>query len=582
MAAIFGGIGSWTADETALMADRLAHRGGPCERRNAGPCLLAGPLSGGGHVTLVADAAVFNRDELGQDDASAPELLAVAWSNGGARGLDRLNADYAFAAWNEQTRELALGRDYLGSRPLFYATAPGRGLLFASEYKALLAVNEVPAKPDLEMIQYMQHCKLLPVGRTMLSSVRSVPPGTVLVFDERGTMKREEKLTVVPMSVRTMSEADATRVVADAFVDAVRRRSTDCGRVGISLSGGIDSMGLACTFRSVHPDIELHTFTAGSGADDPEMQAAALVAGHIKSVHHEVVVTPDIVERDLADIVWQLEDPLARSEVVPLYEVGCAAGGLVDLVLTGSASDGLFAGMPKHKLLWLATKAPFFKEPLREFYHLTQTGVPPRSLMGKMLGVAYFRGKLPPVPQVVGAHGKPDATVFPPMGPEFLNTFLHAGFQPGVSKWISKMERVFAASGLGHTSPFFDKEMIRTAFAVSDAWKIHNKQEKYILRAALRSLVPKEVLNIPKFPMRMKYDVPFADALDRLADRWLSPDRLQRRGFFNPDQIARLRRRDRTKPYPAEWGMRIWSAITAEIWAEHFIDRRGAPPAVAK
>ena len=570
------------------MAGRLGHRGEGLSLWSGGGTTLAalgGPTAGPVQyqsLHVAADALVFNPEDLdcapglkpGPYDAAA--WLACVLGTDGPRGVARINADFAFAAWDDRTKELTLGRDYLGARPLYYAHVPGRGLAFASEYKALMALAEVPAEADLDMVQHLQHAKLLPVGRTLLRHVLAVPPGSLQTFDAAGKLVRSVVLPQIPLAVEPLDEETARKRVADAFVDAVRRRSRAATRTGIALSGGIDSMGLACTFRSVNPDVELHTFTAGSGPDDPEMQAAAIVAGHIKSVHHEVVVTPETVEQRLPEIVWHLEDPLARSEVVPLYEVGRVARAHVDLVLTGAASDGLFAGMPKHKLLWLAEAAPILKEPLREFYHLTQTGVWPSGLAGKLLSAAYFRGKLPPVPQVRGgAGGRPDATVFPSIHPEFVNEFLHKGFQTGVSKWISKMERVFAAAGLGHTSPFFDPGMIRVAFQVPDALKIKNRREKYILRAALRSLVPPEVLNIPKFPMRMKYDAAFADMLDRLAGHWLAPDRVRHRGFFDPAALARLCKRPAGKPYSAEWGMRIWTAVATEIWAEQFLDRRG-------
>jgi hypothetical protein len=77
--------------------------------------------------------------------------------------------------------------------------------------------------------------------------------------------------------------------------------------------------------------------------------------------------------------------------------------------------------------------------------------------------------------------------------------------------------------------------------------------------------------------MRMTYDDVFADRLDALADRYLSRDRVAARGIFDAAEIAGLRRYRRNGRYHAEAGMRIWTAIVTEIWAEIFVDGRGAP-----
>ena len=103
-------------------------------------------------------------------------------------------------------------------------------------------------------------------------------------------------------------------------------------------------------------------------------------------------------------------------------------------------------------------------------------------------------------------------------------------------------------------------------------------REKYVLRQALRSIVPDEVFNAPKVPMRMKHDAAFASALDGLAARILSKDRVERRGFMKFAAVERLRRRRPGRPYSSEGAMRLWTALLTEIWAHQFLDLRGADP----
>jgi asparagine synthase (glutamine-hydrolysing) len=381
------------------------------------------------------------------------------------------------------------------------------------------------------------------------------------------------------LAVKRMTMGAARDSVADAFMRAMKIRIARKPVVGVALSGGIDSIGVACASRQLLPNGEIHTFTAGSGPDDPEIMRAEFVARRIGAIQHSVLVTPAEVTGQLPEVVWHLEHPIARTATVQFYALGQKATGLVDTMLTGVAADGLFAGMPRHKILWLMGRLPFLRGPLTEFYSLTQAGRPPETMLGRLLDRICFRGSLPAVPAIRGSRYRPALPQFPANGTQFVNQVLCAGFQQSVARWLPKLERTLRAGGVSFASPFLDRDLMRVAFKIPGAHKIRRGKEKYVLRQALRSIVPAEVLNVPKFPMKMRHDRVFSDALDALADRILSRERVERRGFMDFGTVEGLRRRRPGRPYSSEGAMRLWTALLTEIWAHQFLDLRGARPA---
>ena len=94
---------------------------------------------------------------------------------------------FAFAAWDERSKRLWLARDFVGQKPLHYCRLQGGGVAFATEYKALLALSQVKAEPDLDSLQYMQCYKRTPSGRTLLSGIQSAPPGALIRLDRSGS-----------------------------------------------------------------------------------------------------------------------------------------------------------------------------------------------------------------------------------------------------------------------------------------------------------------------------------------------------------------------------------------------------------
>lgn len=595
MAGIFGLLGSRLDSELPGMASRLGHRGWTVDFQIPGRGVSLGGVSdrasscvvGQDGCVLVGDLTLYNVSELHaslkQVDQDHPDdagrLVLALYRTVGAEAFAMLNGEFALALWDDGKRELILARDFVGARPLYYALLPAGGLAFASEYKALLAIDEIAAEPDLDMLQWLQHTKHLPSERTLLRAVRAVLPGTALAFDCLGQTRWHSRMPPLELAVERMPMHVAQRAVTTAFMQAMETRIGCHASVGIALSGGIDSMGVACAARQLCPDAQIHTFTAGSARDDPEIIRAEFVADRIGATQHNVIVTPADISALLPQVVWHLENPIARSETVQFYALGQAASGIVEMVLTGVAADGLFAGMPRHKILWLIHQLPSLRVPLTEFYSLTQAGRPPETILGSLMDRLYFRGNLPAVPAVNGSSYRPALPQLPPNSREFLNQMLCAGFQESVASWLPKLERTLRAGRLSFTSPFLDRDLMRVAFTIPSAYKIHRGREKYVLRQSMRSIVPPEVLRAPKIPMKMKHDLAFSEVLDALADRLLSRERVERRGLFDFGTVKQLRRRRPGLPYNSEGAMRLWTALLTEIWAHQFLDLRGERPA---
>ena len=596
MGAFVGVLGSVAGDAAGAMLARLQHRGRRTHAENIGPDLFLGSVGDApetqiharGERILVCDVGATTGRELRKrgvgaiSGASSVAELLLATQDAGPASLEQVDGSFALALVDQSRRRVVLARDFFGTLPLFYAVVPSVGIIFASEYKALLCLPGLDASVDADMVQYLQNAKKLPPGRTLLAGVHSVPPGCVLELAHDADPHEVHRFAPLEVKVDNSSEAEAVERVRTGLRDAVARQCGDGERIGIALSGGIDSIGVACLARELYPDRPIHTFTASNGPDDPEGITARRVAKGLGATHHDVTTTPDLLETRLDQLVWHLEDPYARSETLQLFEVGAAAASHVDVLISGQGADSLFGGMPRYRLLDLMRPlvgVPFLRGPLTEFYNQTQLGLPPSSWLGKALDLAYYRGKLPPVPVVRGAHGPPQPVELPEPGPEFVNRAMARGFQAGQASDFPKYERCFAAYGIAYRSPFCDVTFARSAYTISDSLKIKNGAQKYILRRAMASVVPEAFLAVPKFMQALKQDAAFADRLDQVCSRVLSREAVTRRGLFDYAEIERLSRRPPGGTYTRDAANRLWTALTTEVWARLFIDGRGRPPA---
>ncbi len=587
--AVYGVVGGAERGELLGMSSRLDHRGSVSAEWTPASGVWLGVRGSEPTVTrqregvIAFDGAIDNRGELARslgrsadaaDPAADGALVAELWEAFGEEGLARIAGQFAFALWDAGNRRSILARDRVGYAPLYFTVAGDR-LIFASEYKALLALSGIPALPNRAALQAIHNTKWVLPGVTCIEGIHPVAPGTIMEVREGRAGSR--RYWDIPVREADRDEAGHAERLRESFLDTLRRQTEPYDRIGVSLSGGLDSAVVAAGVRAVAGSRDVHTFSAGYGEDDRELVNAAIVAREVGSIHHPVVLDPEDLPGLLPWMVWHLEEPIGREDIAYLFLAAREASRHVDLIVTGFGFDGLFAGLPRHRLVDLGVKYPTFRRPLEEFFDYTYRSVEPRTLAGRALKKAYFRGREFPAPQLLGTSPLAPFPGFPRGGDQPLTNFLKRGFM--VLPYQHAVERLYAGVGMRMNAQHTNPDFLAAAFSIPDRLKIHGRTQKYILRRACEGLLSPSILATGKSFNRLKHDTRMSELLDRMADDLLSDIALARRGLFDRRYVATLRRRPAGRPYSQERAYRLWSLLLTELWARSFLDQRGAAPA---
>ncbi len=592
MGAICGIVGDADPAEMEALSGRLAHRGSLAAEWRVGPRVHLGQRLFPGrpgsvrHGRPVAlDGVLENRDQVAKlldlapaaaEQETQEDLVFRLYRTFGLDGFTHLRGPFALALWDERADLLVLARDFFGARSLYWAWAEGR-FMFASEYKALLGLPALPATPNFAALQCIVSTKNAMREASCLAGVFAVPPGHWLSV--RGGQVDTQRHWEPEARIARRSDAGHVEAFRGAFMDAVRRQTAPYERLGVALGRGVDAAAVVAGIRHVAPQRELHTFVAGFGPDDPEVIGAAETARHFGSRHHEVMLPASALPALLPEMVWHLEDPAGREDVLCLYACARAAAGSVDVLLGGHVADALTGGMPRHLLVRTANLIPPAHGPLADLVQYARAGRPPATLLGGMLLRRYFRGGICPPPRVLGAAEAPRAEDIRVSGPEPLTQFLRraALSDPGKGHY----DRIHAAFGVDLGMPFADPDLIACIFSMPDRMKIRGRTQKWVQREAFRDLLPPSIGGRGKSLARLRNDLELAEVLEGLADRLLGAADVRQRGVFEVAYVDRIRRRPAGKPYAEEPLSRLWTLILAEIWFRIFIDRRGAFPDAA-
>jgi asparagine synthase (glutamine-hydrolysing) len=266
------------------------------------------------------------------------------------RMLDGVHGMFAFGLWDRRRRRLLLGRDRLGIKPLVYWAAPGR-LAFASHLDALAAVPGVPRSLDPTALwEYLLYLTV-PGPATLFAGVRHLPPGTLLLAEEGGAPRELPYWRLDPARGEPIADPEAAdAALEEALGEAVARHLVADVEVGAFLSGGLDS-GLVAAFAALSGQTArpLATFTASfPGEAEDEGPAARQAAARLGTDHAEFALEGGLFDA-LEETVAAMDQPLALTSALSLFQIARLARPRVKVVLTGDGGDELFAGYSRHR-----------------------------------------------------------------------------------------------------------------------------------------------------------------------------------------------------------------------------------------
>jgi asparagine synthase (glutamine-hydrolysing) len=272
---------------------------------------------------------------------SDTEVILHAYLQWGQECLQRLNGMFAFAIWDARIQQLLLGRDRVGKKPLYYWHHSNL-IAFASELKALRAGSVCPSAVDSEALDCYLSLGYIPAPRTIYRGVRKLRAAHCLTVT--AARLSEHRYWTLSFSQPEVMKCDEITEQSGALLDeAVRSRLMSDVPLGAFLSGGIDSSLVVSSMASL---MNRPVITNSIGFDDrehSELPMARLVAEHLGTEHHELVVTPraaDVLER----IAWHFDEPMADSSAVPTWYLCQMARRTVTVALSGDGGDEAFGG----------------------------------------------------------------------------------------------------------------------------------------------------------------------------------------------------------------------------------------------
>ncbi len=459
--------------------------------------------------------------------------------------LNKLRGMFGFAIFDKNVGaegSLVIARDYFGIKPIYYRIDSfGKIQSFGSEIKSLLKDSRYHSEINHAAVNNYLSFQFNPLDETFFKGIFKQKPGSVMTVNlSDGSLSTEEYWKYeFKDENQSQNEALLAEKIAQTMQDSVQHHMISDVPVGAFLSGGIDSAITVTLMQRERERLGLDpvkTFTIGF-EEVSEHVTAREVSDSLHTDHHEIKISFDEYLKELPQIAWHFDEPVADPSAVALYFLAKEARKHVKVVLSGEGADELFGGYNIYR-------EPFALRPIAWMPGFLKTILirPFTALPFNFFGKNYLRRAITPFndryignayvfkPKEAAALWKNDLTadlkkeiiMHERPGSVLDQELGRAGFTDqnesrkmqlvDMHYWLrgdilQKADKMTMAHSLELRVPYLDREVANLSETIPDSLKYKAGKTKYILRKAFEPILPRTTADRKKlgFPTPVKH-----------------------------------------------------------------------------
>lgn len=526
--------------------------------------------------------------------------------------IQKCTGMFGFAVWCNKNKELVLGRDRLGEKPVYYGwqgESHDRVFLFGSELKAFHKHPSFQKVIDRDAISSFIRYSYVPAPNSIYKNIYKLLPGHLLKVSQSNQNPQITEYwsaSHIAQQNHKLSFSTDTKAIdslEEVLKSSVKQQMIADVPIGAFLSGGIDSSLTTSLMQEQSMD-KIKTFTIGFNQKEfNEADHAKAVANHLNTDHAELYID----SQDLLNVIPKLsqlyDEPFGDSSQIPTYLISNFARQTVTVALSGDGGDELFCGYNRYKVTdkyWRKLKIipPF----LRRIIGNSLSKLPPQkidqmhSFFSRNAQYANISDKVIKGSNVIASEDITDLYIglisackepnsFVIDGVE-SNRFLHSKlsllknfddlsfmmlmdlltYLP--DDILTKVDRAAMGVSLETRVPMLSHQIVEFAMQLPQEYKLRDNQTKWLLREVLYRNVPKEIIDRPKSGFAVPIGFWLRTSLKDWADDLLSESSIHKQGFFHAAKI-----RERWLQHLSgthNWEHFLWNILMFQSWYKNF------------
>lgn len=569
-------------------------------------------------VWLVFNGEIYNHQALragleGRGHAYASrtdsETILHLYEERGLDFIHDIEGDFAIALWDADRERLVLTRDRAGVKPLYFYQRDGR-FIFASEIKAILEHPSVTPEVNEEALYHYLTFVTTPAPQTLFRDVRKLPAGHMLVVNRDGSACLTQYWDALPPeSALVRTETEHQQNILELLRASIKKRMMADVPFGVFLSGGVDSSANVALMSELMSQ-PVRTFTVGFHDSEQlnELESARAISKRFGTDHHEVMIGREEMQKFLPELVFHQDEPIADPVCVPLYYVSKLARDTGTIVVqVGEGSDEIFGGYD-----WFRTYLQIEERFWRHAERFPVSARQAASAVAKPLVERVLKKRM--AGELVRRLGANEslfwggAIVFDEtMKPNLLSPEMRVRYK-GLSTYdvvreyqstiararpasdyaarmtylelklrlpellLMRVDKITMATSVEARVPFLDHHLIEYAMGLPRSLKVKGATGKHILKRALESILPADVLYQPKRGFGAPINEWFRGPGGAGLVKQLMSSSIRKRNFFDYTFVQRMA--DEHARGARDWSANLWCLLNLSLWYERWIAGR--------
>ena len=275
------------------------------------------------------------------------EVIVNLFQHKGKKCLNDLNGMFAFAIYDLRKKEIFIGRDRYGIKPIYFYYDTEQ-FIFASELKGILCHESVKPSISVDAIDLYLTMEYIPSPNTIFNEINNLEKGHFLLYNN-SKLKKEKwyDISFTPKLIYK-NENDYVDKLDILMKDSIKRRTISDVSIGCFLSGGLDS-SLITHYLSEISIEKVKTFNIGFEDNSfDETNYANIISKHFDTDHNSETFSESKMFELLPKIWKNMDEPFADPSLLPTFLLSYFTNQQVKVCLSGDGADEIFAGYPTY------------------------------------------------------------------------------------------------------------------------------------------------------------------------------------------------------------------------------------------
>lgn len=402
----------------------------------------------------------------------------------GLKNISLWEGMFAFIFYDSLKNTFWIRRDPLGIKPLYYSFLNGY-LAFSSETKSFFHFKDwnydvltsdillflTTGEREIQGNPFWRKASAIPLGGTCLVSFESLKRFKITFLKDD---KLENEKNYFQKQESTLEEV--VLVGKSLFKNSIHSHLQGTGKLGISLSGGIDSALIFSYLKMLHTA----TLPIVISYTEIEKKPLMMLKNHYIADYY-TLTKPSFsqFQQSHQEVLFFSEGPVAAPNAVHHYDIYAQAKNLgLKIMLSGQGADELCLGYPSMlKLFW--------KEMIIQNL--------PLKLVTEVLGSLYFRKEL--ILPFILSLAKKKNEIRIGSSENLFHEREKVLFKSNLPYLLHAEDRHSMANHIESRVPFLDTSFQKFVRSLPSKYLIQKGRQKWLLRKMGENVLPKTILN---------------------------------------------------------------------------------------